>query len=474
MNKLVQIAFGNIIKNRKRSVLIGLAIFISCFILLFSNAVGNGTSAAILNEYYYMQAGDVVLLWEKALEIEKDSPSRIYLSLFESEKVKENKEALSALSAFLQRRGSEIENAFQVVRRSAVLTTSDTLVDVNVYGMSRPEWLFLQPKETVKLEEGAFEAEPDSTVIVSRLIADSANLKVGDWITLEATSAYGAKNSLDYRISGIYRNGIPWNNDYIYMSAADARVLYDFDPEDFDSMRIYLKDRQTAGSFTRELNTALGPGSRVLQALEGPEASSFFTRQADFFKNIFTFFVIFMVVIIGFGIRATVRMNLFERMSEFGTLRAIGYNRARIFFIIFCEIFLLALFALAGALAASTAAVLLTGRTGIYIGSEPASYIFGGDYLRPIFRIRDVLTAFVIILALSLMAPFKPAVKLCWQKISDILLKRQERSPVTVMVIRSMVSSWKRRGPAGRSGGTGPQARAGELGAGRSGPGAGR
>lgn len=444
MKKLAKIAFRNIIKNRKRSLFIGLAIFISCFILLLSDAFGNGTAAAIINEYYYQQAGDVVLLWENALEIEKDSPSRIYLSQFESEKVKENKRALAGLSLFLRQHGSEIKNNFQVVRRAAVVVMAEDMIDVNVYGLSRDEWLFLEPKKTVTLEEGTFEAEPDSSVIVSRLIADAGNLKVGDWITLEVTTAYGVKNSLDYKITGIYKNGVPWNNDYIYMSAPDARVLYDFDPEDFDSMRIYLKDPDTQGTFTRELNAALGRETKVLQALEGPEASSFFTRQAEFFKNIFTFFVVFLITIIGFGIRATVRMNLFERMSEFGTLRAIGYNRMQIFFIIFCEIFLLALFALACALASSTVIVLIASRTGIHVGSEAASYLFGGDYLYPIFKLKDVLFAFAVILVLSLMAPFKPAMKLSWQKISDILLKRQDRSPLTIMLIKNIISCRKR------------------------------
>jgi putative ABC transport system permease protein len=444
MKKLAKIAFRNIIKNRKRSLFIGLAIFISCFILLLSDAFGNGTAAAIINEYYYQQAGDVILLWENALEIEKDSPSRIYLSQFESEKVKENKRALAGLSVFLRQHGSEIKNNFQVVRRAAVVVMAEDMIDVNVYGLSRDEWLFLEPKKTVTLEEGTFEAEPDSSVIVSRLIADAGNLKVGDWITLEVTTAYGVKNSLDYKITGIYKNGVPWNNDYIYMSAPDARVLYDFDPEDFDSMRIYLKDPDTQGTFTRELNAALGRETKVLQALEGPEASSFFTRQAEFFKNIFTFFVIFLITIIGFGIRATVRMNLFERMSEFGTLRAIGYNRIQILFIIFCEIFLLALFALLCALVSSTVIVLIAGRTGIHVGSEAASYLFGGDYLYPIFKLKDVLFAFAVILVLSLMAPFKPAMKLSWQKISDILLKRQDRSPLTIMMIRVFISRRKR------------------------------
>ena len=309
MQKLVKIAFANVIRNGKRSLLIGTAIFVSCALLLISGAFGNGAAAAIMNEYYSQQAGDVVLLWENALKLEKDSPSRIYLSQFDPQKAGENKKALARFAEFLRRHESEIRKAFPVVRRSATVVTADDMIDVNVYGLGSDEWRFLEPRKTIILEEGAFEATPDSSVIVSRLIADAAHLRVGDWMTLEVTTAYGVRNSLDYRIAGIYKNGVPWDNDYVYMSATDARLLYDFDPEDFDSTRIYLNDAHAGAAFAHELNAALGPARGVLQALEGQEASSFFTRQAGFFKNIFTIFVIFLTTIIGFGIRATVRMK---------------------------------------------------------------------------------------------------------------------------------------------------------------------
>jgi len=438
MNKLIKIAFRNLIKNKKRSLFIGLAIFISCFILLISNAIGNGTAAAILNEYYYQQAGDVVLLWENALEIEKYSPSRIYLSQFEAEKAQENKRALARLQAFLRQHKSEIDYSFPVLRRGVLLVAAEDMLNVNVYGLSKYEWSFLKQKKLIELEEGSFEAEGDSSIIISRFIADTNNLKVGDWITLDATTAYGAKNSLDYEVTAIYKNGIPWNNDYIYMSDADSRLLFDFDPEDFDSLRIYLKDPGKSRIFAHKLDTYLSRESFVLRALEGNEASVFFTQQAQFFKSLYTFFVIFLIIVIGFGIRATVRMNLFERMSEFGTLRAIGFNRIHNFFIIFCEIFLLALFSLVCALLISVLLVLIAGQTGIYIGSGAISYMFGGDYLYPILEYEDVFFAFAVIFILSLMAPFKPGLKICYQKITDVLLKRQERRPLTILIVRNI------------------------------------
>jgi len=442
---LITIAFRNIIKNKRRSLLIGLAIFISCFILLLSNAVGNGTAEAILSEYYYQQAGDVVLLWENAVKIENDSPSRIYLSTFEADKVKQNKTALARLHEFLTQHRGEIKDMYRVIRRPVVMALPHDMINVNVYGMEEREWPFLQKKRLVNLEQGEFNPENRYTVLISRLIASSNGLTVGDWITLNATSAYGAQNSLDFKISGIYKNGVPWDNDYIYMWERDARVLYDFDPEDFDSMRIYLNNPGESKEFADQLDNYLtAGGSNVLRALPGSTASVFFSQQAEFFKSLYTFFVIFLLVIIAFGIRATVRLNLFERMREFGTLRAIGYNRMQNFFIIFCEIFLLAFFSLFSALVCTILLLAIVGQNGIYIGSGAISYLFGGDYLYPMLYVRDMLFALIVILILSLLAPFKPGLKLCFQKITDTLRKYQERSPLTLLILKSMLRSRRR------------------------------
>jgi putative ABC transport system permease protein len=435
---LIKIALRNVIKNKRRSLLIGLAIFISCFILLVSNAVGNGTAEAILSEYYYQQAGDVVLLWENAMKIENDSPSRIYISAFDADKEKQNKVALARLHEFLSQHNSEIKDMYRVVRRPVVIELPRDMINANVYGMEDREWAFLRQKRLVNLEQGGFDPQARYTVIISQLVASSNGLKVGDWITLDATSAYGAQNSLDFKVTGIYKNGVPWNNDYIYMWDRDARVLYDFDPEDFDSMRIYLKDPSRSTEFAEQLDSYLTSGSNVLRALPGKTATVFFSQQADFFKSLYTFFVIFLLVIIAFGIRATVRLNLFERMREFGTLRAIGYNRTQNFFIIFCEIFLLAFFSLFSALICTVLLIFIVGQSGIYIGSGAISYLFGGDYLYPVLYTQDLLLALVVILALSLLAPLKPGLKLCFQKITDTLRKYQQRSPLTIIILKSV------------------------------------
>jgi hypothetical protein len=98
--------------------------------------------------------------------------------------------------------------------------------------------------------------------------------------------------------------------------------------------------------------------------------------------------------------------------------------------------------------------MLIVGQSGIYIGSGAISYLFGGDYLYPVLYTQDLLLALVVILALSLLAPLKPGLKLCFQKITDTLRKYQQRSPLTIIILKSLF----RRGRglrALRAGGTG-------------------
>lgn len=436
MKALLTIALRNVVKNGRRSLLIGFAIFICCFILLLSNALGNGTRALMLREYYTMQAGDAVLLWEEAFRLESTSPSRIYVSQFESARDAENRRVLDRLYAFLEARAEEIETSFRVIRRRCLLNTGRISIDANSYGLSAEEWEFLRSNGTMELARGDWSAEADHTACISELVADVNGIQAGDWLEIEAKTAYDAQNAMDFQVTGIYRNRAPWNNDYVYLSFDAAARLYDFDPGFFDSMRFYLADGRHGRAFAAELDAYLAAESPVLRAAAGEDASRFFIQQADFLKSLYTSIIVFFLFVVGIGIMATVNMNLFERTQEFGTLRAIGFGIAQSFFIIFAEIFFLALSALLAALALSSAFVLLFARIGISVGSGTAGYVFGGSTIYPRLDVSDALFALLIIFLLSLLSPLKPGLTLCLQRITDMLSRRQRRIFVTAALLK--------------------------------------
>lgn len=438
---LAKIAFRNILKNRKRAFLIGIPIFISCTLYLVASSTVNAAEAQILKGYVNYQAGHVVVFWQSVKDISPDDPSRLWNSWFDMKRDTDNRASLSALDAFLEENRDAVAFSFSSMMRWALVWNGDRNFRGEVYGL-RPENLdFLLQTNTLKLEEGVLDADDRSGVCISRLRADEWGLSVGDEVALDVTTASGAKNRIDYRVAGIYANGAPWEGYFVFMSEEEAEALFDVDAGYFDTMRVFLRDPDQAGDFARRLDDALLARSDVLRAESYREASVLFFTLGSFQRVFAAVFTVFFLAVIGMGIRSTMRMSLFERMREFGTLRAVGYSRPRVFLIIFFEVFFLAFFWLSAAVLAGIAFAAVFGSVGMHIGTGPLSYNFGGEYVYPFLLPGDILVGACGVLALSLLSILKPGLQLCFQRISEILLKRSRRIFVIPLLLKKLIAA---------------------------------
>lgn len=431
MGIILKLAWRNIRQNQKRSCLIGLTIFISSFLLLLSNAAMNGIEKQVLRGYITLQSGEVAVIWESLKEVNPLDPGKflydLSFSVADEEQEAANRRAIGRLQEYLAANKGEIKAAFPTVRRYGQLVSAEKADSAfKVYGLSPESRDFLLQSGAIQLAAGQLPVE-GYLVCISETKADEHRLKLGDWVTIEATTPYGAKNAMDFQIGGIYANGAGYENWYGFMPETAFRVLFDYDPDYFDLVRIYLTDRKKAPNFARVLDAYLTKETPVLRAESYAEASPFFTNNSRLFKAIFNFFILFLLGIIAIGLRATFRMSLFERMKEFGTLRAIGYSRFRCFAIIVCEIFLLALITLGVAFLCAAPVVYVLGQSGIHVGSGIVCWAVGGERFYPYFRLSDLLFTAIIIFLFSLSASFQPAFSLCSQKITDLLAKKQRQ-----------------------------------------------
>lgn len=235
---------------------------------------------------------------------------------------------------------------------------------------------------------------------------------------------------------GIYANGAGYENHFAFMPDADARKLTAVPQPYFDLYRVYLGERREADAFARELDSYLSKENALLMAESYREASPFFTNNSRNLRMMFNIFLLFVLAVIAVGLMSTVRMNLFDRMKEFGTLRAIGYSRFRSYGIVFAEMFLLAAMALVFALVCTVVILSILGQTGIYVGTGPVSYGVGGERFWPQLLVDDIVLAFIAIMLFSLAATLGPGLKLCYQSITDMLLKQQRRFSLPKAIIK--------------------------------------
>lgn len=421
-----KIAFRNILKNGKRTLLIGLTLVITCTVLLFSFSIGNGIRRQILDKYRDTQSGDVSVVWSNVKEIDPSDPSRLFFSTYDFKKDKENRAAIKRLDEFIHNNPEEIKSFIKCVRGSGMLDTG-TFASYNlIFGVDEAELAYLQEKRAFQLTDGRLPFAGKYAIVISDDAAKSSNISIGDWVTLDSGTSTGFVNTQEYQVIGLYRSSSDFDSIYVYMTKEDALELFDQSPDYFQSVRIFLNDPDQAGQFAARLDAYLTEGGNVLRAEPISYSSEFYSRIAIMIKSLFTMFVIFILFIIGIGIRSVVRMNLFERMKEFGTLRAIGFKRFQTFLVIFLEILIMSLlfFAAAFFINAGLTAILNSG--GIYIGKGAVAYALGGESIYPVFEFYDTFTALVIITLFSLFAPLKPGLRLCFHKITDLLAQNQK------------------------------------------------
>ncbi|MDP4180287.1 MAG: FtsX-like permease family protein [Bacillota bacterium] len=442
MSIILKIAFRNLILNRKRFFLIGSTIFLSSLMLLVSSAAINGVQTQILKSYINLQSGHITIVREEMKKVSDLDPMRLLFlknGNYDPEKFYLDEKAQKRLNDYVDKYKDEIKAFFPSIRGGAQLITDDISdAMLSVYGLSEDNAKFLTDTQTVSTEEGKLLSDEDYSICICKEKAVSDNLKLGDKVKIGVVTHGGKRKELAFTIRGIYSKGAGYDAFYGFVSEKNARELFEAKQGYFDTARIYMKDINKSVKFAGDLDKYLMKESNLFRAESYFQASAFYTNLALILKTFFTVFIIILLCIIAVGLRSSIRMNLYERMKEFGTIRSIGYSRLQSFFIIFMEIFLLALIFLFFAFVISFVLILILGNTGINVGSGPMSYAMGGEIFYPEMKPGDVLFALAAIIVFVMASTIGPGLKLCYQNITDIMMKRQKRVYLTVELARSL------------------------------------
>ncbi len=438
MSVFIRIAFRNIIQNVKKTMIFGVTLTISCVFLLVSLSIGNGMAQQILGQYRSFQSGDVTVVWKNVKEYDVSDPSRLFFSQYKLDNDAENRMSIERLDDFIESHGDEITEYYKSLKGNGLIDTGSYASYSIIVGLDRREADFLIRNGVLRLQQGGLPFDYKFGVCISDEAARLSDITPGDWVVIDSDTAAGFVNSLEYRVTGIYESNSEYDSIYVYMSDADFHELFDQPPAYFHSVRLYLDEQEKADILAQELDNYLLQWSDVLRAESIDFSGEFYLVIARYLKILFIVFIVFMLLIIAVGIRSAVRMNLFDRMREFGTLRAIGFKRSDSFLIIFLEIFILALIFFVLSLGITGIVLHLLKQGGLYIGKGAIAYILGGEFIYPRFMLSDTLIGFLLIMSFSLFAPLKPGLQLCYQNITRLLAQDQKRVSVMAELMRQL------------------------------------
>jgi len=213
----------------------------------------------------------------------------------------------------------------------------------------------------MKFIAGTHLADKDPfTVIIGQGVSAALKVTIGDSVLLLVNTRGGALNTFDFRVVGIFQtHSKEFDDRAVRIPLSSAKDL--LATQAVHSLVFSLQDTDRTDEVALELMQRL-PQSQF-EVKTWYELADFYQKTVDLYRRYFLVLYLIILGLVLLGVANSVNMTLYERIGEFGTLKALGNRGGRIFRLILSEIFLLGAIGggagvlLGGALAAAISAV---------------------------------------------------------------------------------------------------------------------
>jgi ABC-type lipoprotein release transport system permease subunit len=262
------------------------------------------------------------------------------------------------------------------------------------------------------LSEGRYLAPGDSNgILVGRALLDKLDTKVGRKLVLMSQDTDQKIASRAFRIVGVFRAEMEsTEKQFVFVTRPAAQKMLKL-AEGLSEISIVLPDGYENLKTYQNLKRIL-PADKfeVYNWRELLPFQTAYLKMLDGFMW-FWFFVVFVAM--GFGIVNTTLMAVFERMREFGLMKALGMKPWWILREVLTESFLLLICGLmVGNILGFLSIYALSGN-GIDLSALAAGAEYAGmaRIIYPAVAIKDVMVANLTVLLLGLLVSLYPAIK---------------------------------------------------------------
>ena len=258
----------------------------------------------------------------------------------------------------------------------------------------------------------------DAEALIGTGVARSMNVKVGDGLTILAVTADGALNGIDVEIVGIVDSGVK-DIDERYLRIALPAAQRLLKSTRVTNLVVGLDATDNTDKVAAALAPRLGSLSQPMVLRKWIDLAAYYKQVRTLFSGIFVFLGVIVFVMVLMASVNTLLMTMFERTREIGTMLAMGTPRAWGVTLFMVEATLTGILgAVAGVAAGSLLGVLLNA-SGLRLPPPP------GDTFDLPFRVLHepglmIGSSLLVVIALAL-ASIIPAIRASRLQIAEAL-----------------------------------------------------
>ncbi len=329
---IVKLAFRNILRNRRRSLLTLLSMGGGFFLLCLTLSMSEGSYSNIINIFTQDHTGHVQIHKDNYLE----RPS-LYKTINHAD----------ALIDELEQQEEVIGVAPRIYGPSLVYGKNKTF-PAQVIGIDP-----LRESRTTRLEnkvqQGNYipnKASADGyfPAMIGYSLAKNLHLTIGDELVLISQGIDGSIANDIFEITAIVGDASSYERMNVYISLSAMREFLSMqggEKSQVHELAIILASQSQARSFALKTQQQLGDSDLSVQPWQVVESSFYNSMQADKKGSYVSMGIIIFIVSI--GVLNTILMGTLERTREFGVLKAIGTRPLAVFNLIMLESFVLAM-----------------------------------------------------------------------------------------------------------------------------------
>ena len=304
---LVKLAWRNIFRNKRRTFIASVAIGIGLAALIFVDAFMIGMSENMIRTATASFLGD----------------AQIHRQGFRDEQeVSLTIQALDEVTANLAEE-TTVQHSTQRVLAFGMITSPANVSAINLIGVHPPTEKFLSLIDDAITEGAYFEGENSRDIVVGAKLAETLEIGLGDRVVVTVAQAESGDLSQEmFRVSGIYRFvGEEMNSGMAFVQIEKAQEMLAIGNGVHE---IAIKFTSVAYAQDPALPFWEAYSRHGNEALSWTELMSQLTAILEMTKYSKYIMAVILFGVVVFGIINTLFMSLYERMFEFGVLRAVG------------------------------------------------------------------------------------------------------------------------------------------------------
>jgi putative ABC transport system permease protein len=331
---IVTIAWRNIWRNRRRTLITASSIFLAVFLALIMRSMQIGSYARIIDSIVHSYTG-YIQVHKKGYWQEKEINNSFIF----------NDSLMKRITAV-----ANVKSAVPRLESFALASTGAKTKGVMVTGIvpGLEEKLSDVKKNVIK---GSYLYPEDNGVLLAKRIADYLDMKVNDTLVLISQGYHGVSAAGKFPVRGIIHFSSPdLDNTLIYLTLKTAQEFYSAGNL-VTSVSVDLENKKRIEKTAKELKSLLNPTRYEVMKWDEILVEMVQHIQADDISGMIMLGILYMII--GFGIFGTVLMMTMERIREFGVMVSLGMQKIKLANLVIIESVLIGLTGtIAGALAA--------------------------------------------------------------------------------------------------------------------------